>query len=701
MYPMNHARFSFFVRHLTLPICGILAQAFLVPVSSSADPSLWALLAVRNTGYNQDLAAVSTSGPIYLTQVVCPAPTITVGDPFQAFWKSCVTKTNESGEVQYAVQISGAFASYLTVDSIGNPYITGKAGAGFETTPGAYKSSPTDLITAVGYFICKLDNTDGHALFCTFIDIAVGQGTFVTDSLGNSYLAAPCRGGDTCVEKLSSDGKSLIYETSLKGDGSSQITIDASRDLFVLYGLPLNLAKLDDRGSVLGIAEKVDVAFSGGLSLLALDPAGDPQLLTIPRNVGVFAPPQNGSEARVVRYKFDLSGPIFDVRFSIGTSASVLQWAIDSTGIADIVGLTQGADLPLIHPTGTCSQPTDSFYSNRPYYPTNEFLVRIGNTGEILQSTFLPSEVPTLSGRQTFMTVSQTGASLLISDESASTFKALDVGPTNNEVTFVCIGNAASLANLPLAPSEIVSLFGTTIGPTDPVTSQPGSDGLYPSQLGGVQVKFDGTSAPILYASGRQLNVVTPGALARKGTSHVCVLLNGAETSCIDAVVQPVAPGVFQSESGYAAAGNQDGTINSLQNPAPIGSVISIFVTGLGSMTPSQPDGSLVEPPLPTQDLPVQVSYAQTTPSGASPGPPAQAQILYAGPAPFEVMGLSQINFRVPLPAGPPVPQLKFLYLWIGLAFADGTKAIGSNTFTIWWTASESSSARIGHDLGS
>ena len=67
MCPMNDARSRCFLRHLTLVLCGILAHSIMFPVCLSADPSSWALLNVRDTGYNQNLAAVSTSGPIYLT----------------------------------------------------------------------------------------------------------------------------------------------------------------------------------------------------------------------------------------------------------------------------------------------------------------------------------------------------------------------------------------------------------------------------------------------------------------------------------------------------------------------------------------------------------------------------------------------------------------------------------------------------------
>lgn len=675
MYPINHARSSCFLRLLIYAFCGFLAQALLVPLCSSADLSPWALLAVHNTGYNQNLAAVSQTGPVYLTNQTCPAPTITLGDSSHS--ASCVTKTDASGNLQFETQIGGAFAANLVLGSDASVYVTGDAGREFVTTPGVYEPMSPD---ATDPFVCKLESIGGHALFCTFIEAAdLGLGTFIVDSNGNSYVAGVC-GGDfthTCVEKLSPDGSSLVYRKELEGNGSSQIAVDAYGNLFVLYGLPLKLAKLNPTGSILGVAVNVEVGFTGGSYLLALDPTGNPQLLTIP---------QNGPIIRLVRYKTDLSGPIFTIAFSIGSSAVVAQWAIDSTGVADIIGLTQGADLPLVRPTELCSQQTDSSLS---VYPTNEFLIRIGNGGQILQSTYLPSGLTPFNG-QAFIIANPTGATVLVSDDAESTFKALDVGPTDTEITLACIGNAASFGNLPLAPYEIVSLFGTTLGPPEPFIGQPNTDGLYPSQLGGVQVTFDGTLAPIFYASSGQLNVVTPGTLAGKTTSHVCVIFNAQTTNCIDALVQLAAPGVFQSQPGYAAALNQDGTINSQENPAPIGSIISFFVTGLGTMTPLPHDGSLVLPPLPVQDLAVRVSYARTSPDGQSPAPPGSADVLYAGPAPFEVAGIGQINIRVPIPAG---LFHRFLTLGLGVTFPDGKPSFSSNEFTIWWTDQGSSSA--------
>src|SRR6202030_4220187 len=118
----------------------------------------------------------------------------------------------------------------------------------------------------------------------------------------------------------------------------------------------------------------------------ALDPAGNPQLLSV---LGA-----NRNTVRVARYKSDLSSTLFATSFSIGSSAAVVAWAIDSTGVTDIFGTTVGADLPLLHPTQVCRQPTNTSFLG------NGFLVRIGHDGAVLQSAFLPSGIAISTGPQ-------------------------------------------------------------------------------------------------------------------------------------------------------------------------------------------------------------------------------------------------------------------------------------------------------------
>src|SRR4029077_531724 len=78
------------------------------------------------------------------------------------------------------------------------------------------------------------------------------------------------------------------------------------------------------------------------------------------------------------------------------------------------------------------------------------------------------------------------------------------------------------------------------------------------------------------------------------GTDRVAVRLSdtGELLAGTNVVVSAASPGLFAfNSSGQAAAINQDGGINSASNPALRGSVISLYGTGLGPVSPPAPDG--------------------------------------------------------------------------------------------------------------
>jgi uncharacterized protein (TIGR03437 family) len=91
---------------------------------------------------------------------------------------------------------------------------------------------------------------------------------------------------------------------------------------------------------------------------------------------------------------------------------------------------------------------------------------------------------------------------------------------------------------------------------------------------------------------------------------------------------------------------NQDGTINSALHPAPAGSIVAIFATGLGPTIPAFTDGSITQFPLPQSELPVTANAVFVSPIGGVSSSPWD--VTYYGPAPFQVAGLSQVNLRVP-----------------------------------------------------
>lgn len=207
--------------------------------------------------------------------------------------------------------------------------------------------------------------------------------------------------------------------------------------------------------------------------------------------------------------------------------------------------------------------------------------------------------------------------------------------------------NAASFETGPVAPGELVALFGTNLGPQQGVSFRANAQSPYPSQLADVQLTFGGIPAPLMWVQAAQINAVAPWSLTPGRTTLVCVSYENANGNCLSLPVAQAAPAVFTVDGTYAAALNQDGSINSLNNPAAMGSIVVVWATGLGPITPSQADGSLVAPPLPDNILQAGVTgtYQLGIPFPITSN--VVFDVTYAGPAPYMVAGVSQINFQV------------------------------------------------------
>jgi len=205
------------------------------------------------------------------------------------------------------------------------------------------------------------------------------------------------------------------------------------------------------------------------------------------------------------------------------------------------------------------------------------------------------------------------------------------------------IVSAATFGAGPVAPGELVTLFGEGLGPENGVGPALDSDGRVARDLQGTRVYFDGVPAPILYASDTQVNVVVPYEVSGLNTTRVEAQFGELPSSIVEVPVAVAAPGVFALDPwgfGRAAALNEDGTVNSPGNPARQGSVVVLYATGAGLLMPAQPDGTVTTAPYPHPVLPVSVSIGGTA-----------AEILYAGAAPGLVSGVLQINVRLPADA--------------------------------------------------
>jgi uncharacterized protein (TIGR03437 family) len=125
--------------------------------------------------------------------------------------------------------------------------------------------------------------------------------------------------------------------------------------------------------------------------------------------------------------------------------------------------------------------------------------------------------------------------------------------------------------------------------------------GKVPAALAGVTVTFDGIEAPMFLSFNSQLNVQAPFELAGRTSTVVQVNYLGSLSDPVRVPVVAEQPAFFTITplGTDSIAGNQDYTLNTAQNPAARGGVVTIYGTGIG-----------------------QSSYAVSTGQGA-PGPPA------------------------------------------------------------------------------
>lgn len=218
------------------------------------------------------------------------------------------------------------------------------------------------------------------------------------------------------------------------------------------------------------------------------------------------------------------------------------------------------------------------------------------------------------------------------------------------------IGSVLSSASfLPvISPGEMVSIFGTNLGPPLGAT-QYDVTGLYPTTLGdgtvsgNTTVRFGGVAAPLLYVSPNQINAVVPYAVSGQKTVDVVVTCYGQSTAAFSVPVLDTSPGIFtatQNGSGQGAILNVPAntpndltayTYNSVENPAAKGAPIEFFATGAGVWNPPVQDGAINLAATSFTAQPVSLTI------GGQP-----ARILYAGSSPYLVWGVLQVNAFVP-----------------------------------------------------
>ena len=209
--------------------------------------------------------------------------------------------------------------------------------------------------------------------------------------------------------------------------------------------------------------------------------------------------------------------------------------------------------------------------------------------------------------------------------------------------------NAASYQGGSVAPGELITIFGSGLGP--PTLQKPAvTAGVVDTSAGGTRVLFDGAAAPMIYSSAGQISAIVPFGLQGHSSTQLQVEYNGTRSTAATIPVSAAVPAIFTASAsgkGQGAILNQDFSVNGAGNAATVGSAIMIYLTGAGVMQGQVRDGALAPAVLSIaqQNVVVHIGGIAVTP-------------LYAGAAPGILEGVVQINAVIPtgVAAGTAVP---------------------------------------------
>ncbi|MGO9230561.1 MAG: hypothetical protein ACLQKA_15325 [Bryobacteraceae bacterium] len=286
--------------------------------------------------------------------------------------------------------------------------------------------------------------------------------------------------------------------------------------------------------------------------------------------------------------------------------------------------------------------------------------IELSPSGQQMFATYMPADFGGFDGvtaQGTPILLTASGPAQVVEGQSMGAFAG-------------CVVDAATLGNAEdVSPGAIVTIFGSALGPNPGVGFQL-ANGQVPVSLGGTQVLVNGTPAPILYSSYWQLNVILPYSLPVRTPATIQVVSNGAESNQLSNLdVQQAGFSLFRVGNA-AAALNQDGTVNSPQNPAQPGSTVMLFGTGGGQTVPPSVAGEVT---------PLALFPLASVPIAQIPGGPTLT-VEYAGGAPGLVSGVDQINVTLPdvIPVVPGYPSGS-----LPLVVAEGDFVAGIVTISV------------------
>ena len=526
---------------------------------------------------------------------------------------------------------------------------------------GAYQ---TKIATTGDSFVAKIRPAGDGLAFYTYLG---GSGDDHPQALALDASGNPVVAGSTTSKNYPVTANAV--QTQLKGNTDAFVTKLDANGTQVLYSTYLGGSQ-SAGGAYLEEARSVAVDRIGNLVVAGVTNSSDFPSVRAVQSFGgaidAFITVLNPAGDKIV-----YSSPIGGSRDDMANSV-----AVDSTGAVYVVGHTASPDLPLKNAlrsafggsqegflTKICDPSLVLSTLSMSFTATPAALIPAAQNVTVSACTAIPFTVVSSGG---FLSVTpgsgttngtlamKTDATGMTPGDYRGTITVtapdainspvtlevvLHVAPPPPVISAAGVVNAASGKGGAVAPGELITIYGSNVGP-ERLSTMVVDGATVLTESGFTRVLFDGVASPMIYASAGQTSAIVPYSVHGKSTTKVEVERFGVRSNAVTMQVTGSAPALFTLNSagfGQGAIVNQDGSVNTDANAAVRGSVVILFGTGEGQTDPGGVDGVLALKSLPKPMQPVRVSIGGQ-----------QAEVLYAGAAPGMVAGVMQINVKVP-----------------------------------------------------
>jgi uncharacterized protein (TIGR03437 family) len=531
----------------------------------------------------------------------------------------------------------GVTVNSVAIDATGAPYITGTTPSpDFPTTAGVPQTKlPTAMCQRTNTnpflldgnlgtyaFVSKLSANASSLVYSTFLTGAcgsIGQGIAV-DSAGEAMVVGFTTSPDFPVT-------TGAYQTNFPGGDAASIT----------YPNPFNIGfvtKLSAAGDKAIASSFIGGGFLTEANAVALDTSGDPYItgstwgITPGATPGVYQTMVKTGCPPVVSIGPGIEYPtggsdVFVLK--LNPTLSSAQYLTYLGGICDDSG-----NSIVLEPNGNvwvAGYPSQDFPLVTPYELSgggSNFVSELSaDFSQLLFSSF--SDGVNLA-------VDPNGE-IYVSGASGGKASLVKIDPTGAPpviVDSIATNSAPSpLIAAYVAPGELINIGGQNLGPSNTVMAQLDATGHLPFVVGATSVSFGEYSAPLISIQDNLIVCFVPFEVS--GPTQLTVKVDGQSSNSVLIGTSPSAPYVLEVI-------NQDGSMNSATHPAPQGSVVMMYLTGLGVTSPLSQDGSISAPPLPVPASGVSVYFNSN-----------QLQPQFVGAADGLIAGITQVNVQIPV----------------------------------------------------